>query len=83
MDPSLAADDAAEPPLGDPAEATLRAAARAVLDADGRGHVLQPWQVAYLVALSEGREAVVPPGCGVGRGWLQARLDEAIAEPHA
>ena len=55
----------------------LREAARSLLAADGREHVLQPWQVAYLVALTEGREGVVPPGCGVGKGWLQARLDEA------
>jgi hypothetical protein len=55
----------------------LREAARSVLAADGREHVLQPWQVAYLVALTEGRDGVVPPGCGVGKGWLQARLDEA------
>ena len=69
MDPSRVADD--------PAELRTRAAARAVLDGDGRDHLLQPWQVAYLVAVSEGRPGVVPPGCGVGKGWLQGRLDEA------
>ena len=35
--------------------------------------------VAWLIATSEGREALVPPGCGIGRGWLQARLDEERA----
>ena len=57
----------------------LRVAARSVLARDGRDYLLQPWQVAYLVALTEGRHGVVPPGCGVGRGWLQVRLDEARA----
>lgn len=75
MDPSRAADD--------PAESRLRAAARAVLDGDGRDHLLQPWQVAYLVDVSEGRPGVVPPGCGVGRGWLQERLDEAAPAAEA
>jgi hypothetical protein len=56
----------------------LAAAARAVLAQDGRGLALRPWQVAYLVALTEGREGQVPPGCGVGAGWLHTRLDEAI-----
>ena len=65
-----------EPGIPDVPE-DLRKAARSVLAADGREHVLQPWQVAYLVALTEGRDGVVPPGCGVGKGWLQARLDEA------
>lgn len=60
---------------------TLEAAARRVLDGDGRAFVLQPWQVAYCMALAEGREPVVPPGCGVGRAWLEARLREARAEP--
>lgn len=55
----------------------LRAAARAVLAGDGYTFVLQPWQLAWLLATSEGREAVVPPGCGVGKGWLDARLREA------
>jgi hypothetical protein len=58
------------------AEAT-RDAARTLLAADGHEFVLQPWQVAYLVAVVEGRTPLVPPGCGVGKGWLQARLDEA------
>jgi hypothetical protein len=60
-------------------EPAVRDAARRLLAADGGEFVLQPWQVAWLVATSEGREAVVPPGCGVGKGWLQARLDEALA----
>ncbi len=58
---------------------TLPAAARAVLAGDGRSWVLQPWQVAYLVDVSEGREGFVPRACGVGRGWLDARLREALA----
>ncbi|HEY3336552.1 MAG TPA: hypothetical protein VGK16_15070 [Candidatus Limnocylindrales bacterium] len=56
----------------------VREAARRLLAADGREFVLQPWQVAWLVATSEGREGVVPLGCGVGKGWLQARLDEVL-----
>ena len=60
--------------------APVRDAARRLLAADGREFFLQPWQVAWLVATSEGREGVVPLGCGVGKGWLQARLDEALAE---
>ena len=55
-------------------------AARRVLDADGRAFVLQPWQVAYLVAILDGRPPVVPPGCGVGKGWLDARLREACED---
>ena len=58
----------------------VRAGARRLLAADGTGFILQPWQVAWLVATSEGREGFVPLGCGVGKGWLQARLDEALAE---
>jgi hypothetical protein len=53
-------------------------AARRVLAGDGRDFVLQPWQVAYLFALVEGRNPVVPPGCGVGKGWLETRLREAL-----
>jgi hypothetical protein len=64
---------AAESSLAD----STRTAALRVLARDGRDLHLQPWQVAYLVATSEGREGVVPLGCGVGKGWLQARLDEA------
>jgi len=60
--------------------ATVRNAARRLLAADGTEFVLQPWQVAWLVATSEGREGFVPLGCGVGKGWLQARLDQALAE---
>ena len=52
-------------------------AARRVLVGDGRTFVLQPWQIAFLFALTEGRPGVVPPGCGVGKGWLDARLREA------
>jgi hypothetical protein len=63
----------------------LRAAARALLAVDGREVHLRPWQIAYLIALTEGREGRVPPNCGAGRGWLQNRLDEAMreAEPGA
>ena len=57
-------------------------AARRVLDGDGQSFVLQPWQVAYLFALVEGRTPVLPPGCWVGKGWLDARLREA-REPGA
>ena len=58
--------------------AELRAAAGAVLAGDGGAYHLRPWQVGYLIATSEGREGRVPPACGAGRGWLQARLDEAM-----
>ena len=61
-------------------DAAVRHAARRLLAADGREFILQPWQLAWLVATSEGREGDVPPGCGVGKGWLQARLDEALAQ---
>ena len=68
--------------LGDPRDdepgRSLRTAAASVLGRDGRAWILQPWQVAYLLDVSEGREGVVPPGCGVGKGWLDARLREAI-----
>jgi hypothetical protein len=57
----------------------MRAAALRVLARDGRDIHLQQWQVAYLIATAEGREGVVPLGCGVGKGWLQARLDEELA----
>jgi hypothetical protein len=59
-----------------------RVAARAVLAGDGRSWVLQPWQVAYLIDVAEGREGVVPPGCGVGKGWLDERLREAFEARH-
>jgi hypothetical protein len=63
----------------DPAgDARLAEAARVVLAGDGRSFVLQPWQIAYCFALIEGREPLVPPGCGVGKGWLDARLREAL-----
>jgi hypothetical protein len=58
----------------------LRGAARTVLAGDGRAFVLQPWQVAWLVDVSEGREGFVPPACGVGKGWLDARIREALDE---
>ena len=54
------------------------AAARRVLAADGRTLILQPWQIAYLFAVVEGRPGVVPPGCRVGKGWLEARLRESL-----
>jgi hypothetical protein len=57
-------------------DAGTREAARRVLARDGRDFVLQPWQAAWLIATSEGREGFVPPGCGVGAGWLAARLEE-------
>ena len=56
----------------------LAEAARRVLAGDGQQFVLQPWQIAYCFALVEGREPFVPPGCGVGKGWLDARLREAV-----
>jgi hypothetical protein len=56
----------------------VRVAARRLLARDGRDLVLQPWQAAWLIATSEGREGFVPPACGIGRGWLQARLDEEV-----
>jgi hypothetical protein len=62
----------------DAADSERRAAASRVLAGDGRTFVLQPWQVAYLVDVSEGREGFVPPACGVGKGWLDARLREAL-----
>ena len=61
-------------------EDPVRRAARALLAKDGRAFALQPWQVAWLVATSEGRAGVVPPGCGVGKGWLDERMREAIDE---
>ena len=54
-------------------------APRRVLARDGRDLVLQPWQAAWLIATADGREGFVPPGCGVGAGWLAARLDEERA----
>jgi hypothetical protein len=65
-------------PLEPAVPVELREAAREVLARDGRELVLQPWQVSWLMATSEGRRAVVPPGCGVGKGWLDARLAEAL-----
>ncbi len=60
------------------ADSRLAEAARQVLAGDGRTFVLQPCQIAYCFALVEGREPLVPPGCGVGKGWLDARLREAL-----
>ena len=77
IDPAAAPEPAA---ADENVPAPVRAGARRLLAADGTEFVLQPWQVAWLVATSEGREGVVPLGCGVGKGWLQARLDEALAE---
>ena len=74
MTSDVGADRAPDPGAGPDADA-----ARRVLDGDGRGFVLLPWQVAHLFALVEGRPGVVPPGCGVGKGWLDARLREARA----
>ena len=54
----------------------IRGAARRVLARDGRDLVLQPWQAAWLIATADGREGFVPPRCGVGAGWLAARLAE-------
>jgi hypothetical protein len=58
----------------------LAAAARAVLARDGVDLLLRPWQAGYLLALADGRRAELPAACGLGRGWVQARLDEALAE---
>jgi hypothetical protein len=63
-----------------PACSDEAAVARRVLAGDGLEFVLQPWQIAYLFAVVEGRTPVVPPGCGVGKGWLDARLREARSE---
>lgn len=54
------------------------AAARLVLAGDGRDYVLREWQVAWLVAVGEGRAGVVPIACGAGAGWLDARMREAL-----
>lgn len=70
--------DGSRQPSGDDPDSERRAAARQVLAGDGQSWVLQPWQVAYLVDVSEGREGFVPPACGVGKGWLDARLREAL-----
>ena len=67
-------------PWQGPSPEALASAARHLLGLDGRAFALQPWQAGYLVALAEGREPLVPPGCGVGKGWLDARLREALAE---
>ena len=74
MTSDLGADRAPDPDPRSGAEA-----ARRVLAGDGQGFVLLPWQIAYLLALTEGRPGVVPPGCGVGKGWLDDRLREARA----
>ena len=67
----------ADAPPADVPDAT-REAARRVLARDGRDLVLQPWQAAWLIATADGAR-VRPPGCGVGAGWLAARLDEERA----
>jgi hypothetical protein len=59
-------------------ESPAATAARRVLADDGKAFVLQPWQIAYCHAIVEGRAPVVPPGCGVGKGWLEDRLREAL-----
>ena len=57
------------------------AAARRLLERDGSAFVLRPWQAGYLITLSEGRDpGPVPLACGLGAGWLEARLAEAIRE---
>jgi hypothetical protein len=72
----------ADPPPAAPAPpAPLALAARRVLARDGVDYVLRPWQAGHLVALAEERDpGPVPLACGLGIGWLQARLDEALAE---
>lgn len=57
-----------------------RAAARSVLERDGREFLLRDWQVAWLIAVSEGRDGVVPQACGAGKGWLDARMRDAAAD---
>jgi len=63
-------------------DSPLVSAARRVLEEDGRSFVLLPWQIAYCFALVEGREPIVPAGCGVGKGWLDARLRERSLSAH-
>jgi hypothetical protein len=65
----------ADAPAADVPDA-IREAAWRVLARDGRDLVLQPWQAAWLIATADGREGFVPPGCGVGAGWLAARMAE-------
>jgi hypothetical protein len=62
-----------------PVDAVLRSAARDVLARDGRDFLLREWQVAWLIAVTEGREGFVPLACGLGKGWLDARMAEARA----
>ena len=58
------------------------AAARRLLERDGSAFVLRPWQAGYLIALAEGRDpGPVPLACGLGAGWLEARLAKAVQEP--
>jgi hypothetical protein len=55
------------------------AAARRLLERDGSAFVLRPWQAGYLLTLAEGRDpGPVPVACGLGGGWLEARLADAI-----
>ena len=56
-------------------------AARRVLERDGTSYVLRPWQAGYLMALAEGRDpGPAPMACGLGAGWLEDRLQEAVRE---
>ena len=55
------------------------AAARRLLERDGSAFVLRPWQAGYLLALASGRDpGPVPLACGLGAGWLEARLVEEV-----
>jgi hypothetical protein len=64
----------------DPAPARVEAARR-LLERDGSAFVLRPWQAGYLLTLADGRDpGPVPVACGLGAGWLEARLAEAIRE---
>jgi hypothetical protein len=57
-------------------------AARRLLERDGSAFVLRPWQAGYLLTLAGGRDpGPVPVACGLGAGWLEDRLAEAIREP--
>jgi hypothetical protein len=64
----------------EPSRPRLALAARQVLDRDGRDYMLRPWQAAWLMAVAAGRDGEVPMACGLGRGWLDARMAEALAE---
>jgi hypothetical protein len=64
----------------EPSRPRLALAARRVLDRDSTDYVLRPWQAAWLMAVAAGRDGEVPMACGLGRGWLDARMAEALAE---